>query len=354
VATLAQTVGQLIWCGFPGTTLPARFQARVAAGEVGLAILFRENVGRPDEVVALSAALHAAAPAELPVLVAVDQEGGSVQRVRAPATVWPPMLRVAERGDPALAERVGRALGDELAVLGFDVDFAPVLDVHTNPENPIIGARAFGTTADEVIRFAGAFARGLAAAGLLPCGKHFPGHGDTSVDSHLALPRIDHDLARLLAVELAPFRALPLPMVMTAHVVFAALDDTVPATLSRRVVGDLLRGQLGYRGVVVSDDLEMKAVYAHWGVAEAAERAIVAGCDALLVCHGEDNQLAAHEALVRAAEGSPAVRARIQDSAARVAAMKAAHRFRPPAAQADVLAMLGRAEHQALAQSISS
>src|SRR5262249_8255400 len=181
VPTLAQMVGQLLWCGFPGTTLPPRFAARIAAGEVGLAILFRGNIDAPERLAELCAALHAAAiqgGPEPPLLVGRDQGGGTVQRVRARATVWPPMLRLAARGDAALAEKVGRALGDELAVLGFDVDFAPVLDVHTNPANPVIGARAFGTTPDEVIRLAGAFARGLAAAGIVPCGKHFPGHGD--------------------------------------------------------------------------------------------------------------------------------------------------------------------------------
>src|SRR5207237_801200 len=149
----------------------------------------------------------------------------------------------------------------ELAVLGFDLDFAPVLDVHTNPANPIIGDRAFATTPEGVIALAGAFARGLASAGVLGCGKHFPGHGDTTVDSHLALPRIDHDLARLRAVELAPFAALGgLPLIMTAHVVFAALDESAPATLSKAVIEGLLRGELGYRGLVLSDDLEMKAI----------------------------------------------------------------------------------------------
>jgi beta-N-acetylhexosaminidase len=266
------------------------------------------------------------------------------------------MLRLGERAvrDPAgarrLAELAGRAIGAEIAALGFDVDFAPVLDVHTNPRNPIIGDRAFATTADQVIRLAGAFARGLAASGILACGKHFPGHGDTTSDSHLALPRIDHDLARLRAVELAPFRALPLPMVMTAHVVFAALDPEVPATLSRRVLGDLLRGELGYRGVVVSDDLEMKAIADHWGVADAVERGLVAGCDAFLLCHIEAMQLEAHAALVRAAERSAAVRARVEESAARIAALKAGHRVRPPATPPEARALLGRPEHSSLAR----
>jgi beta-N-acetylhexosaminidase len=348
MTALAQKVGQLLWCGFgAGLAPPPTFAARVAAGEIGAAILFRDNIGSVEEVLALTAALHAAAPAELPLLVTVDQEGGRVQRVRAPATVWPPM---ASLGAADHAEAVGRALGEELAVLGFDVDFAPVLDVHTNPANPIIGDRAFATTADEVIRLAGAFARGLAAAGVIPCGKHFPGHGDTSVDSHLALPRIDHDLARLRAVELAPFAAVQLPLIMTAHVVFAALDPEVPATLSPAVLQGLLRGELGYRGVIVSDDLEMKAIADHYGTGDAVLRGLRAGCDVFLLCHVEALQLEAHETLVRAAERSADVRARVEESAARVAALKAAHRVRAPATTSAALAVLGRSEHQELAR----
>src|SRR5262249_19623677 len=159
-------------------------------------------------------------------------------------------------GDAVLAEQVGRAIGDELRALGFDVDFAPVLDVHTNAANPVIGARAFGVDAESVARRALAFARGLDAAGVLACGKHFPGHGGTATDSHRELPRIDHDWERLERIELLPFRRAAeagLPMIMTAHVLFAALDPERPATLAPSVVTGLLRGTLGYRGVVVSD-----------------------------------------------------------------------------------------------------
>ena len=203
-----------------------------------------------------------------------------MQRVRAPATQWPPMM--AHDGLPApdderTAEQVGRALGDELRALGFDIDFAPVLDVHTNPANPIIGDRAFGRDAATVARRALAFARGLDAAGILACGKHFPGHGDTDTDSHLELPRVDHPWDRLESVELAPFRAAAaarLPMIMTAHVVFPALDPTRPATLSEQVVTGLLRGKLGFDGVIVSDDLDMKAIAGLLGAGDAAVRAV--------------------------------------------------------------------------------
>src|SRR5439155_8944763 len=202
------------------------------------------------------------------------------------------------------AEAVGRAIGDELRALGVDIDFAPVLDVHTNPANPVIGERAFGRDAATVARRALAFARGLDAAGVLACGKHFPGHGDTDTDSHLELPRIDHDWDRLEKVELLPFRraaAAGLPIIMTAHVVFAALDAQRPATLSEQVITGLLRGKLGYRGVIVSDDLDMRAIAGHMGADHAAVAAVRAGCDVLLLCCDAANQGLADEGLVKEA-----------------------------------------------------
>jgi beta-N-acetylhexosaminidase len=342
---IARDAGQVMWIGFAGPELDADLARRIGAGECGAAILFKRNLrflgpggNGPngdqcdlDALVELNAALHAAAPTGSPLLVAIDQEGGSVQRVRAPATVWPPMLchdGFAAPDDEALAESVGRALGDELAALGVDIDFAPVLDIHSNDANPVIGERAFGRDAATVTRRALAFARGLAAAGLLSCGKHFPGHGDTSTDSHLELPRIDHDLAALEQRELAPFRAAAaagLPMIMTAHVVFSALDDTVPATLSRAVITDLLRDRYAYRGLIVSDDLDMKAIADHFGIADAAVRAIDAGCDVLLACRDLSHQLQARESLIRRAESSTDFRAKLAAAAARIRSLKATH-----------------------------
>jgi beta-N-acetylhexosaminidase len=327
VNDLGRAIGQLLWVGFPGTSAPQAVLDRIAAEEVGAVILFAHNLAGIESLLALNQALHAAAPADRPLLVCVDQEGGTVQRVRAPATVWPPMLGLAKHpAGASIAEETGRALGTELAALGFDVDFAPVLDVHTNPANPVIGARAFAEDPAGVVRLAGAFAKGLTSAGILPCGKHFPGHGDTTTDSHFALPRVDHPMDRLRAVELAPFAALlDLPLLMTAHVIFAALDPDVPATLSRRVVTDLLRGELGYQGVVCSDDLEMKAIADHFGFEEACVRAIAAGCDVLLLCHNEALQAQATEALTRAGERDSELRRRLGESAARVVALKQRH-----------------------------
>jgi beta-N-acetylhexosaminidase len=371
-------VGQLLWIGFQGQAVSPALAKRLDRGEAGAAIVFKRNLvitpeqaGAPelcdlDALMALNADLHRAAPDGTPALIAVDQEGGPVQRVRSPATRWPAMCahdRLAAPGDAIMAEAVGRAIGDELRALGFDVDFAPVLDVATNPANPIIGDRAFGSDAEAVARRALAFARGLDAAGVLACGKHFPGHGDTATDSHLELPRIDHGWERLDRVELLPFRRAAeagLPMIMTAHVVFAAIDPGPglgpgrPATLSEPVVTGLLRGKLGYRGVIVSDDLDMRAIAGHMGADAAAVAAVRAGCDVLLLCADEANQEAAEAALIREAERDTEFRRKVGEAAHRVRALKHAHagnRARRPAPPRGVV---GSPEHRRLADRLAS
>jgi beta-N-acetylhexosaminidase len=365
-------LGQLLWIGFDGPRVPPHVEAKLAAGAIGATVLFKRNlvasvVDGPvpqevtdlDALVELNRALHRAAPDGTPSLVAVDQEGGLVQRVRAPATRWPPMLAhdgLTTPDDAQMAEQVGRAMGLELRALGFDIDFAPVLDVHTNPANPIIGERAFGVVAETAARRALAFARGLDDAGVLACGKHFPGHGDTSTDSHLELPRIDHGWDRLETVELLPFaRAAQakLPMIMTAHVVFAAIDATRPATLSAAVVTGLLRGKLGYKGVVVSDDLDMNAIVSHGGVGPAAVAAIHAGCDALLVCQRAEHQAAAEESLAREAERDSEFRRKVGEAAARIRAMKQAHAQNQQRHAAPARDVVGSFEHRRLADRLA-
>ena len=364
---MREDVGQLLWIGYSGPPSPA-LRGRLERGEVGATILFKRNLpiaADPaercdlDALVELTRDLHRSAPDGTPALIAIDQEGGAVQRVRAPATRWPAMAaldRFAAPEDAVLAEAVGRAIGDELAALGLDIDFAPVLDVHTNPANPIIGDRAFGTEAEAVARRALAFARGLDAAGVIACGKHFPGHGDTATDSHLELPRIDHGWDRLERVELLPFRraaAAGVPMIMTAHVVFAAVDPDRPATLSPEVVTGLLRDRLGYRGVVVSDDLDMRAIADHMGAGAAAVAAIRAGCDVVLACKDEAHQAEAEAALIREAEIDGELRRRIGEAAARVRALKRAHAAARAARPAPGREVVGSAAHLRLAQRLA-
>lgn len=288
------------------------------------------------EISALLTQIGRGCPRELPPWLCVDQEGGRVARLGPPVLALPPMAKLAAIDDPLLTRRAARILGEQLLALGFTMDFAPVLDVDTNPSNPIIGDRSFGATPEIVIRHAGAFADGLRDAGLLSCGKHFPGHGDTELDSHLALPVIAHDPDRLARVELAPFQALGerLDTIMTAHIVFTSLNRNLPATLSHDVVSSLLKGKLAYRGVVISDDLEMKAIIDHHGVEQAACAAIEAGCDALLICSRLDWLERAADALALRARQDTAFAARLEDAAERGLALRRSHPPRPVAREA--------------------
>jgi beta-N-acetylhexosaminidase len=339
--------GELFIVGFEDKRAPDETVRQIAAGAVGGVILFARNLGTPDEIDALTRALHAAVPADAPpLIVAIDQEGGRVQRIREPVTRWPPMARVGARGDEALGESVGRAIGAEVAAFGFNLDFAPVLDVHSNPANPIIGDRAFSTEPAAAARQALAFWRGLESSGVRGCGKHFPGHGDTATDSHLTLPRVEAEEARLWSVELPPFveaARAGVPMIMTAHVVYPAVDER-PATMSRRWLNEILRERIGFRGVIVSDDLDMKAVADQFPVEKTVVESLMAGCDCFLACRDVSIQQRAIAALERAA-GDPAVRVRLDESAARVRAFRQTL-MRPPAAGA--WRALPLADHAAL------
>jgi beta-N-acetylhexosaminidase len=276
---------RLLTVGFHGKALGPELERLLARG-VGGVILFSRNVGSPREVLELTRALKARAGR--PLVVSVDQEGGKVARLREGFTPLPPFRALGETRDPALAREYGRVIGVELAAVGIDLDFAPVLDVDTNPENPVIGARSLGADPKLVAELGVAFAAGLLDAGVAACGKHFPGHGDTRTDSHRELPRLTHGLSRLESVELVPFAAAAaaqIPAIMTAHVVFEALDSKLPATMSPAVLRALLRERLGYPGVVFSDDLEMQAIADHFAIEDVMVQGLTAGVDSFLACH---------------------------------------------------------------------
>ena len=310
--------GQLLFVGFEGTTLPRDLERLLGQGRIGGVILFSRNIVDPPQLRGLVRALHEAAPPAVPLLVAIDQEGGRVQRLKAPWTVWPPMRALGRRDEPTTTAAVARAIARELSDLGIGLDFAPVVDVDTNPDNPVIGDRSFDRSPARVARHAEAFVAAMQGAGVAACAKHFPGHGDTRQDSHLELPRLPHDLDRLREVELVPFAAAAragVASVMSAHVLFEALDRKRPATLSPPVM-QLLRGELGYQGVVFTDDLEMRAVADHFTPEQRVHGALEAGCDALLVCSKADLR---DEAL-RLVERLPD--AKVEAALQRVVAMK--------------------------------
>lgn len=359
-ASLRRQIGQLLIAGFNGQAIPAELRALAREFGLGGVILFARNIAEPEQVaeVAFESARLAG---DLPVWVSVDQEGGRVARLKSPFTEWPPMATLGRGGDVALAERFARALARELKAVGITLDYAPVLDIHTNPKNPVIGDRALSETAEDVARLGAAIVRALQGEGIAACGKHFPGHGDTSTDSHHELPLVEQPPDRLRAVEFVPFKAAiqaGVATIMTAHVFVPSLDEKQPATLSRRIVTGVLREELGYEGVILSDDLEMKAIAATHSVPEAAVLALQAGCDGVLICSGDyQAQGAALEALVYAVEDGRLVFTQIEDSLKRQRRTKerflAAQVVSRPAGGATLRAALGCDEHRAIADEMA-
>ena len=344
---LREACARLLLVGFPGREVDGDLAALVDVGVLG-AILFGRNVGPAVETARLVRDVKSRARRPFPVTV--DQEGGRVARLRGgPYAALPPMRVLGQRADAEIARKVGRLLAFELRATGFDWDFAPVLDVDSNPANPVIGDRSFGADPTEVGRLGVALAEGMEQGGVASCGKHFPGHGDTLQDSHLTLPVLEHGLERLDSVELVPFRAYAragLASVMTAHVRFPALGEDVPATMSRASITGLLRERLGFQGVVVSDDLEMKAIA---DPEAAAVDAVRAGVDVLLVCHHAAMQHRVLDALVAAARRGHLSQERLRDAHAHIAAL--VQRFVRGAV--DRVGELGSAEHRRLVEEIA-
>jgi beta-N-acetylhexosaminidase len=352
-------IGQLVMAGFPGPTIPDELRAVAREYDLGGIILFGRNVEAPEQVAELAYDAQAMSN-ELPLWVSIDQEGGRVARLKEPFTVWPPMCTLGRSGDVPLAARFARALARELLAVGVSLDYAPVIDIHTNTRNPVIGDRALSDQAEDVARLGAAIIGGLQGEGVAACGKHFPGHGDTNSDSHHELPVIDHPRARLREVELVPFRAAvasDVAMIMTAHVLYPALDEERPATLSPCVVTEILRQELGFSGLIATDDLSMRAITADWSVERASVAAIAAGCDVLLLCAPDvDQQVRAVEALIRAVEGEVLPAARIEDALQRQCQVKGQFltgtRVRRPLSSGEIRAVLGCDEHTAVADAM--
>jgi beta-N-acetylhexosaminidase len=342
--------GQRLVIGIGGTALTDDERRFIQEVRPGGFILFARNVAEPAQVRELNRELASLVPVELPPIRCVDQEGGRVQRVREPATVWPPMRWVGNVGDLAYTEAVGRALAREMRAMEFDLDFAPVADVDSNAKNPIIGDRAFSAKAQEAARHVHAFVTGMQDEGLIACAKHFPGHGDTTTDSHLELPVVEKDPPDLEQIELPPFRAAiraGVGTVMTAHVVYPAWDTELPATMSERIQRGVLRETLGFRGVIVSDDLEMKAVRGRYPLEMQLRDATQATVDVFLVCSELGLQAESWEALIRLQEEDKRQEDLAIDAVRRWHTMR--ERFLVGRGEAPGLDILGCAAHQDLA-----
>jgi beta-N-acetylhexosaminidase len=299
--SLEQQVGKLFVFGFHGTTAPDYLLDWLRAGKVGGIILFARNCENPKQLLALTTALHEAAA--YPILIGIDQEGGTVARLREGFLEAPSAMALSNSDDPLNAKLSYEMLGAEMRMLGINWDYAPVVDITYNRENPTVGARSFGTHATRVGRFARQAVAGLQSAKVAACAKHFPGLGNTIVDTHLALPTLDTPLEHLLAQDILPYReviAEEIASIMTTHTTFTALDHDHPATLSNVIVKRLLREEMHYTGTVITDCMEMKAIADNYGAGESAIMAVLGEIDMVLFSHTREMQEVAYDATLEA------------------------------------------------------
>lgn len=348
LADRKRRAGQRLFLGFEGLAVDQDTRKLIAEIRPAGFILFARNIEDPRQVLELNRELSSLCEPAFPPLLSIDQEGGRVQRIRQPATCWPPMRAVGCAENQTYD--VSRAIALELKAMGFHLNFAPVADVDSNPDNPVIGDRSFSPSPDAVCKHVAAFIAGHQEAHIMACAKHFPGHGDTALDSHLDLPVVDRSTPELLRTEMPPFKAAiqaGVASIMTAHVIFAAWDEQWPATLSEKIIRPRLREQLGFDGLVFSDDLEMKAVAGRYPLALQLERATKASVDILLCCKSPDLQWLAYTELIRLQENSPAAEKASVKSNKRLEAARLQYCLPHKKPALDVV---GCAEHLALAE----
>ena len=358
--TIEKKVGQLIMVGFDGTQANEAIETHIRQRFVGGVVLFSRNIQSPQQTAELTNELQRLAgetARQIPLFIGIDQEGGWVIRLREGATVLPGNMALGATDSTELAERAGEITAVELAAVGVNLNFAPVMDVNNNLNNPVIGRRSFGESPELVSRLGTAYIRGAQHNGVLATAKHFPGHGDTTVDSHFDLPTVSHDLERIHALELQPFRAAidaDVAAIMTAHIIYPAFDPDRPATLSPTILTDLLRKELGFDGLLITDDMEMKAIDDRYRSGEAAVMAVEAGADIVMVLWTPTKQNEVFDALLSAVKSGRISQARLDQSVKRILKSKEAafnRRFVDPDAVGETV---GTDAHQQLAQTIAS
>jgi beta-N-acetylhexosaminidase len=323
---LKQKLGQMIIAGLEGTDIDEHTKSLIADDRIGGFILYKPNIESTEQTVALLNGLKEANRSNsVPLLLSVDQEGGRVNRLPSTFAAIPSSRDIGKSGSAQKARAFGESIGEQLRAFGFNMNFAPVLDVDSNPDNPVIGSRSFGSTASVVSSFGIEEMLGLRSKGVVPVVKHFPGHGDTSVDSHLELPVVDKTSEQLRKLELVPFSDAirsNADAIMIAHILLPKIDPDSPSSMSSKVITGLLRGELGYDGIVMTDDMTMGAIVKHMDVGSAAVRSVKAGSDIILVAHEYGQVKKAIDALVQAAEAGNIPKEQIDRSVYRILSLK--------------------------------
>ncbi len=357
---IKQKIGQLLMVGFDGLSPSREIRELITKYHVGGVILFERNIKSPLQIAELCRELQSISP-EVPLFIAIDQEGGKgFSRLKKPFTRFPGNHALGncfqKTKSIKLAYKFGEITAKELSAVGINFNLAPVLDVNTNPKNPIIGKRAFGDEPHLVSELGLAVIAGLQDNKVIACGKHFPGHGDTDTDSHKELPIIDHNLERLRKIELRPFQHAiknGLKAIMTAHILYRKLDDKLPATLSGKIIDGLLRDELGFKGLAMTDDLEMGAIANSFEIEETAVKAVKAGIDILLISHDPDKQKRAFEAIAAAVEKGEISEERLDLSWEWIITLKKSllPSLEPPEAER-IEQVLGDPEHREVAKEV--
>lgn len=353
--TRREQIGQLFMVGFLGTSVTPEWAGFLKEYTPGGIILFSRNLESIDQIVELTNHLQKLSPRS-PLLISIDQEGGRVSRLPKHFTIFPPCDLLGRCNSYELAYAAAAVTAAELKCVGINMNMAPVLDVNSNPSNPIIGDRSFGSTPVTVCEMGQATIAGLQDNRVAACGKHFPGHGDTATDSHKELPVVAAPVHRLREIEWPPFQHAirhGVAALMTAHVRYDALDRETPATLSPAIIQRLLREEFSYGGVVMTDDMEMHAIIDHYGIGEAAVRAFLAGCDMLLICKDQEREVTAIQAVEAAVADGRISPDRLESSLARIAKLKT--RFvapYKPVTISDARLIVGCRTHRALLGSL--
>ena len=347
-----EALGELFIMGLSGFEVSPETSKWMTEAKIGGIILFSHNYDTPAQLVELSAQIQEH-KTHLPLWIAVDQEGGKVQRFKKGFTRIPEATHIGAARSPKLAFEIAEVISRELRAVGVNLNFCPIADIATNPKNPVIGNRSFGENEEIVSKMVTSFIRGHLVHGVQPCVKHFPGHGDTSTDSHYALPRIDNPIEVLQKREFIPFKRAfrsKCAMVMTAHILNSKLDPKWPATLSHFILHNILREQLQYRGVIVSDDMEMKAIADHFGAQDAPRLALIAGCD-MVIYRSEAAARIAYDSLKRSLVDGTLSAERVLEAARRIRALKSGilAPYQAPSI-AEVGKRVGTAENQAIIQ----
>lgn len=324
---LDEKIGQMIMVGIDGYDSDNNSRKLIEDYHVGGFVLLNQNVKNTDQLLKLINSLKSANAScnKLPLFISVDEEGGKVDRMPRIIERYPTNEKIGSINNGSLSYNIGKSLADEIKAFGFNMDLAPVLDIKSNPRNTVIGNRAFGSKPDVVSKLGVQTMLGIQSENIIPVVKHFPGHGDTSTDSHKGLPVVNYDLERLKGFELLPFTAAVknnADAVMVAHILLPKLDSSNPASLSKTMITDILRNQMGFHGVVITDDMTMGAIVKNYNIGESAVKSVVAGADIILVCNGFSNKLSVLDSIKAAVSSGAISEKRIDESVYRILKLK--------------------------------